>query len=164
MNEVTRTPTKTETLILGRLNDLHEMGPVGVMNDRDIAELIGASRQAANYHKKQLIRKGLALPAGKCIAFNPGPPPTTAVRDGLTERQREVLHFMTRYQAKQGMPPTLREIQTHFGMKSPNSVMCHLRLLLKKGVIIHDQNNTARAWRLPVDSSPKVCPHCGGSL
>ena len=65
--------------------------------------------------------------------------PLTIVRDDerdlLTDRQREILAFITSSIAARGYPPTLREIGTHFGIRSTNGVNDHLRALEKKGYL-----------------------------
>jgi repressor LexA len=65
--------------------------------------------------------------------------PLTVVRDDerdlLTDRQREILDFITRSITSSGYPPTLREIGTHFGIRSTNGVNDHLRALEKKGYL-----------------------------
>lgn len=53
----------------------------------------------------------------------------------LTDRQREVLDFISGSINKRGFPPTLREIGTHFGIRSTNGVNDHLRALEKKGYL-----------------------------
>ncbi|MEZ0298215.1 MAG: transcriptional repressor LexA [Candidatus Methylacidiphilales bacterium] len=53
----------------------------------------------------------------------------------LTSRQQEMLDFIADYRDKQGMPPSRREIQAHFGFKSMAAVDGHLRLMEKKGAI-----------------------------
>jgi repressor LexA len=60
----------------------------------------------------------------------------TIVRDDdsaseLTDRQREVLDFISGSISRCGYPPTLREIGSHFG----NGVNDHLRALEKKGYL-----------------------------
>jgi repressor LexA len=75
----------------------------------------------------------------------------TIVRDedsatGLTDRQREVLDFITDSIRKRGYPPTLREIGGHFGIKSTNGVNDHLRALEKKG-FLHREDLKSRALR-----------------
>jgi repressor LexA len=61
----------------------------------------------------------------------------TLVRDEaqgvLTDRQQEILDFITRSIRERGYPPTLREIGLHFGIRSTNGVNDHLRALEKKG-------------------------------
>jgi len=63
----------------------------------------------------------------------------TLVRDDtrgvLTDRQREILDFITQSIRDRGYPPTLREIGIHFGIKSTNGVNDHLRALEKKGYL-----------------------------
>src|SRR6478736_8081051 len=72
-------------------------------------------------------------------------------RDALTDRQREILDFITRSIAKRGYPPTLREIGTHFGIRSTNGVNDHLRALEKKGYL-QREDLKSRALR-PVSAS-----------
>ena len=61
----------------------------------------------------------------------------TLIRDEaqgvLTDRQREILDFITGSIRERGYPPTLREIGLHFGIRSTNGVNDHLRALEKKG-------------------------------
>ncbi len=56
-------------------------------------------------------------------------------RDALTDRQKEILDFISKSIGKRGYPPTLREIGSHFGIKSTNGVNDHLRALEKKGYL-----------------------------
>ena len=66
--------------------------------------------------------------------------------DGLTDRQREVLDFLGESIRKRGYPPTLREIGSHFGIRSTNGVNDHLRALEKKG-FLHREDLKSRALR-----------------
>jgi repressor LexA len=75
----------------------------------------------------------------------------TIVRDeepagGLTDRQRQVLDFISVSIRKRGYPPTLREIGSHFGIRSTNGVNDHLRALEKKG-FLHREDLKSRALR-----------------
>jgi repressor LexA len=78
----------------------------------------------------------------------------TLVRDDeraeLTDRQREILDFINRSISRRGYPPTLREIGSHFDIRSTNGVNDHLRALEKKGYLQRDDLKS-RALR-PVDS------------
>src|SRR5262245_42526334 len=76
-------------------------------------------------------------------------------RDALTDRQREILDFITRSIAKRGYPPTLREIGSHFGIKSTNGVNDHLRALEKKGYL-HREDLKSRALRPIVSTGQTV--------
>jgi repressor LexA len=65
--------------------------------------------------------------------------PLTLVPDDergvLTDRQRDVLEYISQSISERGFPPTLREIGTHFGIRSTNGVNDHLRALEKKGYL-----------------------------
>ncbi len=65
----------------------------------------------------------------------------------LTQRQREVLAYLTDAVRQDGRPPTLRELAAHFGWHSDNSARQHLRLLRQKGVIEYDEG-VSRGIRL----------------
>lgn len=65
----------------------------------------------------------------------------------LTERQQEIYDFLKEKILKRGYGPTVREIGTQFGIRSPNGVMCHLKALERKGLISREAN-MARAIQL----------------
>ena len=65
----------------------------------------------------------------------------------LTERQREIYDFIREKIESRGYGPTVREIGLGFDIKSPNGVMCHLKALEKKGLIIRE-GFSARAIQL----------------
>ena len=84
----------------------------------------------------------------------------TIVRDDepsgdLTERQREVLDFISGSINRCGYPPTLREIGSHFGIRSTNGVNDHLRALEKKGYL-QREDLKSRALRPIMASSQTV--------
>ena len=56
----------------------------------------------------------------------------------LTQRQRQILDFITQSIDGRGYPPTLREIGVHFGIRSTNGVNDHLKALEKKGYITRE--------------------------
>jgi repressor LexA len=58
---------------------------------------------------------------------------TTTQPPPATDRQREILAFVRERTALCG--PTVREICDHFGFRSPNGAMCHIRALEKKGLL-----------------------------
>jgi len=65
----------------------------------------------------------------------------------LTERQREIYDFIRDKIESRGFGPTVREIGEAFDIMSPNGVMCHLKALVKKGLIKRTENR-ARAIQL----------------
>ncbi len=53
----------------------------------------------------------------------------------LTTRQREILEYMGSFTREAGYPPTVREICSATGLRSPRSVSQHLQSLERKGYI-----------------------------
>ena len=53
----------------------------------------------------------------------------------LTPEQRRVVAYILSYRSENGFPPTVREIASALGYKSPNNVRQHLRLIEQKGFI-----------------------------
>jgi repressor LexA len=68
-------------------------------------------------------------------------------RRALTKRQQEIFDYVRDKIVNRGYGPTVREIGSEFGIRSPNGVMCHLKALEKKGLIIR-QSNMSRAITL----------------
>ena len=60
-----------------------------------------------------------------------------SVKD-LTKRQREIFDFISRYLAKHGYPPTVREIGKAVGLHSSSTVHAHLAKLESLGVLKRD--------------------------
>ncbi|CDF32750.1 unnamed protein product [Chondrus crispus] len=60
---------------------------------------------------------------------------------GLTDRQRQILDFITHRIQEQGYPPTIREIGEEMGIKSTNGVNDHLKALERKGYLMPVENN-----------------------
>jgi repressor LexA len=78
--------------------------------------------------------------------------------DALTQRQRDILDFISASIMERGFPPTLREIGEHFHIRSTNGVNDHLKALEKKGHL-RREDLKSRAMRpvLP-DGSGEVVP------
>ena len=55
--------------------------------------------------------------------------------ESLTDRQRDVLEFINAHHRQQGVAPSLREIQAHFGFASPFAVQRHVDALTEKGAL-----------------------------
>src|SRR5512132_479547 len=56
----------------------------------------------------------------------------------LTERQRQILDFLTSYVDAHGYPPTVREIGEAVGLASPSTVHAHLANLERAGYVKRD--------------------------
>ncbi len=78
--------------------------------------------------------------------------------EALTQRQREILDFISASIVERGYPPTLREIGEHFHIRSTNGVNDHLKALEKKGHL-RREDLKSRAMRpvLP-DGSGELVP------
>ena len=70
-----------------------------------------------------------------------------------TERQKEILNFISDYQAENSYPPTVREIGDHFGV-SIRAVQDHITALQKKGFITQTQKKS-RSIKVLVDERQK---------
>jgi repressor LexA len=53
----------------------------------------------------------------------------------LTEKQKQILRFVSEFIEKNRFPPTRSELAAHFGFRSPNAAEAHLRALENKSMI-----------------------------
>jgi len=72
----------------------------------------------------------------------------------LTEKQQQILDFISARIEQQGYPPSVREICKAVGLKSTSTVHGYLERLEKKGLIEKDPSKT-RALRIKTNSSSK---------
>ena len=70
----------------------------------------------------------------------PGRTASSEKNTALTKRQHEIYEYLKDKIQNRGYGPTVREIGTHFSIRSPNGVMCHLKALEKKGLILRESN------------------------
>jgi SOS-response transcriptional repressor LexA len=57
----------------------------------------------------------------------------TKIDHRLTMPQRRVYEFMLRFQARHGLPPTMKEIAAALKVNSPSNVRAHILALVSKG-------------------------------
>ena len=77
----------------------------------------------------------------------------------LTERQRDVLDFIEKALAENGIAPTLREISEAFGFASTASAQKHIALLQRKGFLRrekHQKRGLVLAHRSPTDDGRQI--------
>ena len=55
--------------------------------------------------------------------------------DNLTQRQQQVLDFISRCIDTHGAPPTLREISAHIGTRGTVTALHHIEAIEKKGYL-----------------------------
>ena len=72
---------------------------------------------------------------------------------GITDRQKEVLTFISSYTEENSFPPTVRDISNHFGI-SLRAVQDHILALQKKGYLSQSQKK-ARSIRVLSDCRDK---------
>lgn len=75
----------------------------------------------------------------------------------LTLRQEEVLGYIQLHMRDHGTWPSFREIEEHFGFKSTNAVMGHLKALERKGYISR-VTGQARTFRINFDLNEESQP------
>jgi repressor LexA len=73
----------------------------------------------------------------------------------LTERQRQILDFLTKYVDAHGYPPTVREIGEAVGLASPSTVHAHLANLERAGLLKRDPT---KPRALELRREPKAAP------
>jgi repressor LexA len=73
----------------------------------------------------------------------------------LTERQEKILHFIRNKIESRGYGPTVREIGDQFSIRSPNGVACHLKALVKKGMIEREANRSRAIQLTDLARPPK---------
>ena len=76
-----------------------------------------------------------------------------AQNEELSPRQSEILDFIKKSVAKNGYPPTVREIGEKVGLASPASVKYQLEILAEKGYI-KKADTSARAIEVTDESAP----------
>jgi repressor LexA len=81
----------------------------------------------------------------------------------LTTRQKDIYEFLRDKIMNRGYGPTVREIGTHFGIRSPNGVMCHLKALERKGLITREQH-MSRAIQLAEPPSSRMTLPLAGQI
>ena len=81
----------------------------------------------------------------------------------LTERQRQILDFLTKYVDAHGYPPTVREIGEAVGLASPSTVHAHLANLERAGLLKRDPTKPRAIELRPRAEGRAGRPTCTGS-
>ena len=74
----------------------------------------------------------------------------------LTNRQREILNYLTVYTEQNGFAPSFEEIAENFGYNSLATVHEHLTNLERKGYIKRSYNESRAIEILPSEASPRA--------
>ena len=81
----------------------------------------------------------------------------------LTSRQKEIYEFLKDKIRNRGYGPTVREIGSQFGIRSPNGVMCHLKALERKGLITRE-SHMSRAIQLSESPQDRMSLPLAGQI
>ncbi len=79
---------------------------------------------------------------------------------GITDRQKEVLTFISGFAEENGFPPTVREISNHFQI-SIRAVQDHIIALQKKGFLSQSQKRSRSIKVLSESSNKEKTPFVG---
>ncbi|MBU4319301.1 MAG: transcriptional repressor LexA [Proteobacteria bacterium] len=72
----------------------------------------------------------------------------------LTQKQAQVLEFLSEFRHKEGTAPTYREIAGYFGFKSTKAASDHVRALVKKGYVrLHEKRSRGIELVFPQETS-----------
>src|SRR5216683_1153093 len=88
-----------------------------------------------------LLEKGKLLTLHGCSGYMIdtenlfGPQGEEARMEELTDRQKQILHFIVKETENRGFPPTIREIGEQMSIRSTNGVNDHLNALERKGYL-----------------------------
>ncbi|MBD3278198.1 MAG: transcriptional repressor LexA [Candidatus Aegiribacteria sp.] len=82
-------------------------------------------------------------------------PRRSILREKLTARQKQVYDFIRDFIREHAYPPSIREIQHHFGLKSTKGVKDHIDRLVDKDYLRRD-DGAARALEIVDDKSIEV--------
>ena len=89
--------------------------------------------------------------------------PKSGSKPSLTARQRAIYEFLKDKILNRGYGPTVREIGSQFGIRSPNGVMCHLKALEKKGLITREPH-MSRAIQLTESPEARMSLPLAGQI
>jgi repressor LexA len=84
-------------------------------------------------------------------------------KPALTSRQKEIYDFLKDKIRNRGYGPTVREIGSQFGIRSPNGVMCHLKALERKGLITRE-SHMSRAIQLSESPQERMSLPLAGQI
>jgi repressor LexA len=75
----------------------------------------------------------------------------------ISAKQMEIYRFITDFSQESGYPPSVREICSAVGLRSPSTVHSHLKSLSEAGMIVKDEHKT-RAINVNGPNSPSSKP------
>ncbi|MBA2528214.1 MAG: HTH domain-containing protein, partial [Pyrinomonadaceae bacterium] len=74
-----------------------------------------------------------------------------------TQRQKEILDYLTRFLERHGHEPSYAQIARHFGVKSRATIAKHVAALEKRGLLTRKNEDGAFALTVKIDESDALC-------
>ena len=74
-----------------------------------------------------------------------------------TQRQKEILDYLTRFLERHGHEPSYSQIARHFGVKSRATIAKHVAALEKRGLLTRKNEDGKFALTVKVDDSDALC-------
>jgi repressor LexA len=74
-----------------------------------------------------------------------------------TQRQKEILDYITRFLERHGYEPSYAQIARHFGVKSRATIAKHIAALERRGLITRQHEDGSFALNVRVDDSEAFC-------
>ncbi|HSE32146.1 MAG TPA: helix-turn-helix domain-containing protein, partial [Pyrinomonadaceae bacterium] len=76
-----------------------------------------------------------------------------------TQRQKEILDYITRFQERHGYIPSYAQIARQFGVKSRATIAKHIAALEKRGLLLREHEDGSFALNVKVEdkSSDSLC-------
>jgi len=74
-----------------------------------------------------------------------------------TQRQKEILDYITRFLERHGYEPSYAQIARHFGVKSRATIAKHIAALEKRGLLTRQHEDGSFALTVKVDDADALC-------
>jgi repressor LexA len=74
-----------------------------------------------------------------------------------TQRQKEILDYITRFLERHGYVPSYAQIARHFGVKSRATIAKHIAALERRGLITREHDEGSFALNVKVDDTESLC-------
>jgi repressor LexA len=74
-----------------------------------------------------------------------------------TQRQKDILDYITRFLERHGYVPSYAQIARHFGVKSRATIAKHIAALERRGLITREHDEGSFALNVKVDDTESLC-------
>ena len=74
-----------------------------------------------------------------------------------TQRQKEILDYITRFLERHGYGPSYAQIARHFGVKSRATIAKHIAALERRGLLARQREDGSFALMVKVDDAEALC-------